>query len=146
MKITLDLTSIVVGGAVALALGVVAGFSPQATSVPAAANAAPRQITGQFSPHPGDFVWLEGENNTASALLTVPAGKILVITGFAAASGTPPDARVYFQVDGNTRFVLASLLNLQGNGKVQLTLQAGQTLKILPDEGLDWIFGYWADA
>ena len=146
MKITLDLPSVLTGGAVALVLGLVAGFTPQVTQVPGATNAAPRQITGQFSPHPSDFVWLEGEDNTASALLTVPAGKILVITGFAAANAPSSDARVYYQVDGTTSLFKANLMNLQGNGKVQLTLQAGQTLQIIPDEGLDWIFGYWADA
>jgi len=146
MKITLDLPSVLTGGAVALVLGLVAGFTPQVTQVPGAINVAPRQITGQFSPHPSDFVWLEGEDNTASALLTVPAGKILVITGFVSANNGSSDARVYFQIDGITRYVKVGLLNLNGNGKVQLTLQAGQTLQIISDQGLDWIFGYWADA
>ena len=115
MKITLDLTSVVVGGAVALGLGVVAGFSPQVTSVPAARPANPVKTMGANRPAARDIVMLEAKNDGCasnsspgfdSPLFTVPAGKILVITAIGATEviGTtalPQTVRGYFfEIDG----------------------------------------------
>ncbi|MDB4426378.1 hypothetical protein N9151_00100 [bacterium] len=157
MKITLDLPSVAAGGAVALVLGLVAGFSPQATQVPGATNVAPRQITGQFSPHPSDLVWLESYEASPlgydSPVLTVPAGRILVLTGFSTESATN---RASIWIDGVERgFYGSGGSGGQGSGfrneamsfSIGVPLAEGQTLQLRRSGyGYAWLHGYWADA
>ncbi|MDB4724676.1 hypothetical protein OAF85_00725 [Planctomycetota bacterium] len=160
MKITLDLPSVAAGGAVALVLGLVAGFSPQATQVPGATNVAPRQITGQFSPHPSDFVWLEaytaGSLNSSqsydSPIITVPAGRILVLTGW---SNNYPGGTARISIDGAERSFVGA--GGAGNNSANpptilaggVPLVEGQTLQVRRDPNINrwtWLHGYWADA
>lgn len=157
MKITLDLPSVLTGGAVALVLGLVAGFTPQVTQVPGATNVAPRQITGQFSPHPSDFVWLESYEASPqgydSPVLTVPAGRILVLTGFSTESATN---RAPIWIDGVERvFNGWGGSGGQGSGfrneamsfSIGVPLVEVQTLQLRrANYGYAWLHGYWAAA
>ncbi|MDB4724711.1 hypothetical protein OAF85_00910 [Planctomycetota bacterium] len=152
MKITLDLTSVVVGGAVALALGVVAGFSPQVTSVPAARPATPVTTMGANRPAARDIVMLETKNDGCSSasspgfdspLFTVPAGKILVITAIGATEVfgetlIPQSTRGYFfEIDGAPfRQELCwqnptGSLNASYSFDLGIPLQEGQTVRVL---------------
>ena len=160
MKITLDLPSVITGGAVALVLGLVAGFTPQVTQVPGAINVAPRQITGQFSPHPSDFVWLHADPSQSSPLLTVPQGKILVLTGLSSdqLTGTSQAySKVDLEIDGvafpfqflrvkyYSETATALSQNVDFHNGVPLT--EGQTVQLTGMQGsFAWLHGYWADA
>ena len=147
MKITLDLPSVLTGGAVALVLGLVAGFTPQVTQVPGAPNVAPRQITGQFSPHPSDFVWLEAVGSTDSPILMVPAGRVFVLTG---CTGTNASGGFNIVIDGLNR----SFANGANDGNrnplefpTGLALTEGQAIQLrASSSGYTWLHGYLADA
>ena len=153
MKITLDLPSVITGGAVALALGLVAGFTPQVTQVPGAINVAPRQITGQSSPHPRDFVWLRADPSQASDILVVPQGKILVLTGISSdKSFCTCERRVDLVIDSNA---FGFTLNASGTqrGYVNpvdfhsgIPLVWGQSVQLAGvSHGFAWLHGYWAN-
>ncbi|MDB4450641.1 hypothetical protein N9109_00790 [bacterium] len=157
MKITLDLPSVLTGGTVALVLGLVAGFTPQVTQLPGATNIAPRQITGQFSPHPSDLVCLESFNDGNSSgydspTITVPAGRILVLTGFTGgATFYLSSARI--DIDGVTRdFYYGSGSDYKNTSMIfagGVPLVEGQTLQLKKTGqayGHTWLHGYWADA
>ena len=165
MKITLDLTSVVVGGAIALALGVVAGFSPQVSQVP---PQRPSDPTGTLSvrPEPRDFVWLEAKGDARdmsscsvmqgtaydSPLFTVPTGKILVVTALSTGSDVDSStctAGGRIDIDGIQRFYRFSLSRQTisfGNG---IALPEGTTVQLrapLTPEGVLNLHGYLADA
>jgi len=157
MKITLDLPSVLTGGAVALVLGLFAGFTPQVTQVPGATNVAPRQITGQFSPHPSDFVWLRAELGQPSALLTVPQGRVLVLTGVSA-SLTGGINGCYsrgttIEIDGQA-FDFSLVWACSTGSAVNrvdfqdgIPLVEGQTVRLTnASPPFAWLHGYWADA
>lgn len=159
---TLDLPSAITGGAVALVLGLVAGFAPQVTQVPSATLAAPRQITGHSSAHPRDFIWLHAEPSQPSALLTVPAGKILVLTGLSSDQVTNGGQNntlhgVNLEIDGvafpfellAVRFDPISVYATQQTVEFHngIPLIEGQTVRLTDVTGLFvWLHGYWADA
>lgn len=165
MKITLDLTSVVVGGAVALALGVVAGFSPQVTSVPAARPATAVTTMGANRPAARDIVWLEAQWDQVdpitgqtipgfdSPLFTVPAGKILVVT--ALSGGKPRGFGASYvphvlRIDG----IRKEYFFTEGDGPnggisfdVGIPLMAGQTVQVIRSyDLLTNLHGYLEDA
>lgn len=151
MKITLDLTSVVVGGAVALTLGVVAGFSPQVTSVPAARPATAVTTMGANRPAARDIVHLQAKNadfdsagliagtSFSSPLYTVPPGKILVLTGMSSSTdaahytNTPWASTVAgyaIEVDGLLRrYQVGATRTISFD--VGIPLSAGQTVRVL---------------
>ena len=151
MKITLDLTSVVVGGAVALALGVVAGFSPQVTSVPAARPATAVTTMGANRPAARDVVFLQG----GSAPFLVPSGKILVVTSFAYRpsnpistlwiNGAPMTIGGFWGANDDTQADFAS------GGAGGIPIAAGDSVELRkvngsPSDSSEWATGYLEDA
>lgn len=153
MKLTLDLPSVLAGGAILLVLGLVAGFNSQATQVPGATNIAPRPIAGQSSPHPRDFVWLRADPSQASDILVVPQGKILVLTGISSdKSFCYCDRRVDLVIDSNA---FGFTLNHGGSDRGYVNpvdfhsgipLVRGQSVQLAGvSHGFAWLHGYWAN-
>lgn len=160
MNITLNLPSVVTGGSVALVLGLLAGFSPQVTQVPAATNIAPRHVTGQFSPHPSQVVYLEAcrpcincGNVPAqydSTLLTIPNGKVFVVSSLNTTSSANP-LEVTLEIDGaDRRTFKVPADGYRSFGQTGLVLEAGQTLRVVSYPSnvtyYSWLHGYWADV
>ncbi|MDA8988753.1 hypothetical protein N9F93_00625 [bacterium] len=142
MKITLDLTSVLVGGAVALALGVVVGFSPQVTSVPGASNVTPQQTTGAFSPFPADMFKLEALASVDSPIVTVPNGRVFVVTGASSSDWNLQDHRLL--IDGQLRTFSSGTVWFPS----EVPFFEGQTIQLLRTNAAShqWLHGYWADA
>lgn len=160
MKITLDLPSVLTGGAVALVLGLVAGFSPQGTQLPPQRPIDPTTMMSA-RPEPRDFVWLEarsGSNGFTSPIYTVPQGKILVIT---ALTGSGANSTIPFYIDGVSRSISRSAINGgSGGGMINnralnfgngIPLAEGRTVELRPSLSSSnsyyfWLHGYLADA
>ena len=158
MKITIDASSALFGGAAALVLGLVSGFSPQSTPVPPARPVNPVS-TMSMRPAARDIVWLEAQSDIAdpnsgspvpgtgfsSPVYTVPAGKILVVTGLSASSpyaitlvGTAGVNGYGIEIDGATKLYQYSEGTDVPNGgitfDVGIPLGAGQTVRVLEPE------------
>ncbi len=160
MKITLDLPSVLTGGAVALVLGLVAGFSPQGTQLPPQRPIDPTTMMSA-RPEPRDFVWLEAlqGNGGFTAAYTVPQGKILVITALTGSSAT---SQIPFYIDGLSRVIFRSAINGGNSGGMinnralnfgnGIPLAEGRTVELRPSLGGStvgpyyWLHGYLADA
>ena len=157
MQITLDLKSVAAGAAAALTLGLVAGFSPQATQRPTASQVAPRQATGLFSPHPSQLVHLSAKSGSSgydSPAITVPPGKILVLTGVtvtaahsvAVVSIDGEAAEFSFRTGDEYDGLAENSPILFGSGVPITEGQTVQVLRHVNGNGFTWAFGYWADA
>lgn len=145
MKFTIDLPSVALGCVCALALGALAAFAPQATSIPNAPDRDPID-TANARPHPRDFIWLEADNSTPSDVLTVPAGKILVITGTSKTEG-PSGVRVGIRIDGSVRSFLYQTGGISTNFATGVPLTEGQSVRLdTVSSGRAWLHGYYADA
>lgn len=154
MKIALDLTSVLTGGAAALVLGLVAGFSPQVTSVPAATPATPVATVGASRPAARDIVHLQAKSEDgapvsgnaipgtgySSPIFTVPAGKILVLTsmslseqgGLTDVPGILNVPGAVFTIDGvPNRFNGNSSLGNSLPFSVGIPVTEGQTVQVL---------------
>ena len=160
MKITLDLPSVLIGAAVALVLGLVAGFSPQGTQLPPQRPTDPTTMMSA-RPVPADFVWLEalqGNGGFTSPVYTVPQGKILVITALTGSSAT---STIPFYIDGVSRSIQRYSINGgSGGGMINnralnfgngIPLAAGRTVELRPSLSGStsyyfWLHGYLADA
>ena len=151
MKITLDLPSVLTGGAVALVLGLVAGFTPQVTQVAPQRPATAVPLNGALRPAARDIVLLQG----GAPPYVVPAGKILVITTFAYdaaissasiwANGVPTTSGGYFGAGVTDRVEFAA------GGAGGWPFGAGSAVEILNGDGTPavdvfWATGYLEDA
>ena len=140
MKITLDLTSVVVGGGAAVVLGLVAGFSPQATQLPSQQQAQPSPRYGQAWPKAEDIVVLTSRGQDwndlgffyvsgtgrDSQLFTVPTGKRLVVSSFTRAVGNQGVCRI--EIDGVP--LEQEWPSSRDFGVGLLVLDEGQTLRL----------------
>ena len=159
MKITIDASSALFGGAAALVLGLLSGFSPQSTPVPPARPVNPVS-TMSMRPAARDIVWLEAQSDMldpnsvgswvpgtgfSSPVYTVPAGKILVVTGLSASSpyaitfvGTASVYGYGIEIDGATkRYQYSAGTDVPNGGitfDVGIPLGAGQTVRVLEPE------------
>ncbi|MDB4403159.1 hypothetical protein N9159_00800 [bacterium] len=154
MKITLDLPSVLTGGAVALVLGLVAGFTPQVTQLTPQRPATAVPLNGPLRPAARDIVMLEAKNDGCpgvamnagfdSPLFTVPPGKILVVTALSATGaygttllGNSNTRGYYFEVDGALRRQEVNFepsnaaLNAPYSFDLGIPLQEGQTIRVL---------------
>ena len=132
-----------------------------ASAMPTQGSSSTRDVSAIENvndPHPRDFVWLEA-GASASSVFTVPAEKILVITGVASIGG--PIGSCNIIIDGGSRGLgtgqrweninnggrsMAALANsafIFANG---IPLQAGQTIQLGSSTDIDWLFGYLVDA
>ncbi|MDA7650866.1 hypothetical protein N8607_01060 [bacterium] len=156
MKITIDASSALFGGAAALVLGLVSGFSPQSTPVPLARPVNPVS-TMSMRPAARDIVWLEAQSgltdpNTgfelpgtgfSSPVYTVPVGKILVVAGLSASNaGTASrfgaqQVSIYgaaIEIDGVVKRYSIGGSSSRNGGitfDVGIPLGAGQTVRVL---------------
>ncbi|MDB4724644.1 hypothetical protein OAF85_00560 [Planctomycetota bacterium] len=170
MKITLDLPSVLTGGAVALVLGLVAGFTPQVTQVAPQRPATAVPLNGALRPAARDIVMLEAKNDGCasnsspgfdSPLFTVPAGRILVITAIGASEvyGTTPIPQTtrgyFFEIDGalfrqELTWQQSATLNTPYSFDLGIPLREGQTVRVLrSDYSCDnsvRLYGYLEDA
>jgi hypothetical protein len=109
-------------------------------------------------PHPRDFVWLEA-GASASPVFTVPAEKIMVITGVASIGSPLGGCNII--IDGVSRGLstgqkwettlnggtsMAALANSTFTFANGIPLQAGQTVQLGASADIDWLFGYLVDA
>ena len=171
MKVALNLPSLITGAAVALVLGLVMGFSPQATQVPAARAATAVATMGVNRPAARDIVCLEAKTDDRdpsssnsipgtgypSAAFSVPAGRILILTGITSSSGShyfapggiAPLDGFAFTIDGALKWIRA----ISGSFSVGIPLQSGQVVQLLQPTYTTggasehvWLHGYLEDA
>ena len=150
MKITLDLPSVAAGGAVALVLGLVAGFSPQATQVAPQRPATAVPLNGPQRPAARDLVFFRG----GDPAYVVPPGRILVITSFErenssrhalVINGVWTGIGDYNASDGNHQTTFAD------GGAGGVPISGGSSVEILTQSGTvggtrTWFTGYLEDA
>ena len=156
MNITLDLPSVLTGGAVALVLGLVAGFSPQVTTVAPQRPATAVPLDGALRPAARDLVFFRGTDPA----FTVPAGKIFVIMKLATDSGS---ARSILRTNGGPASGGQDFLDLAGGASSYdwdfteggiggwpfvegTTLELVNRINGLPGRYSEWFMGYLEDA
>lgn len=117
------------------------------------------EVIGMPLPAPSQLVWLESGAGQASDTLTVPDGKVLVITGLT--STNEPVGYCTLIIDGVNRSVRMGERweNVSSGGRAMtavrnhtmtldsgIILQAGRTVQLAASADWDWMFGYFADA
>ena len=149
MKITLDLPSAITGGAVALTLGLVAGFSPQAAQIAPQRPASAVPLNGAQRPAARDLLLFRG-NDPA---FTVPAGRILVITRLATLGSS--SSRGVLRVNGVQADVVGGpdyTWEFTEGGIGGWPFAAGTTIELVrrdngnPASSFEWFTGYLEDA
>lgn len=101
-----------------------------------------------------DLVTLIAPHQQGSAVFTVPANKILVLTGTIDAADSGGQTQVV--IDGSTTITFTMGVASGGSGAAKahdcvtfpsgIPLQAGQTVQLQTGNGTDLLFGYLADA
>ena len=151
MKITIDIPSALITLSAVGIAAVLAGAAP----IRATAGDRDVQAVEQVNtPAARDLICLAGYGNQASSLLTVPAGKILVLTG--ALDSGDPSGSVEIEIDGSIGVGFRMGQWWGGSSAAHdastltfatgLPLSAGQTVLVKPSSGNDLLFGYFADA
>ena len=140
MKLTLDLGSAALGAALALALGGLTAFAPQAGS----GYGAPH---GTGRPAAADLVWIDG----SSPAFVVPEGRILVLTGLGGCDWHEETfSSTQLTIDG----VHLNLAGRAGDNHIDfgsgLPVRAGSTVRVTRGErsatAREWVAGYLEDV